>query len=320
MNSLFLFSTRFFLLSTLLLTTSGAAGAQTPYLVLKGETLSSILRSAGFPSDYAELLPFIKETINLNPELLSHTNPDYLSVNTAILLPENPFLAKPEPVITMVPVPKVIPTVEIQAVSVGKAIVLRGTYKIERDQQQSAATSGDRLYEGDKIITNSSSMVRLEFADESEYVLGSKSEFEINRFLYQEENTESGFIATMKLIIGAVSAKSGIIGKAAPDRYRLDTPLATVGIRGTEYTVRYCEVECGHYPGVTAAVTEGAIDFTNNATSIPINPNEFVAIASANEEPLVMPIPEGFLDLEQDLSGVEDNRSFWQKIIDYIKS
>ena len=50
--------------------------------------------------------------------------------------------------------------------------------------------------------------------------------------------------AFFRLVKGGFRTVSGLIGKASQDDYRVNTPVATIGIRGTRYGVRICQGEC----------------------------------------------------------------------------
>ena len=72
--------------------------------------------------------------------------------------------------------------------------------------------------------------------------------------------------ALFRLLKGGLSAISGFIGHVEHQDYALETPVATIGIRGTGYEVRYCDSGCatgqqGLYTGVGA----GTISVRNQA-------------------------------------------------------
>lgn len=50
--------------------------------------------------------------------------------------------------------------------------------------------------------------------------------------------------AFFRLVKGGFRSVSGLIGKVNQDDYRVSTPVATIGIRGTRYGVRLCQGEC----------------------------------------------------------------------------
>lgn len=50
--------------------------------------------------------------------------------------------------------------------------------------------------------------------------------------------------AFFRLLKGGFRSVSGLIGKANHDDYRVSTPVATIGIRGTQYGARLCQGDC----------------------------------------------------------------------------
>ena len=151
------------------------------------------------------------------------------------------------------------------------------------DGSQRALRDGDRVYSGDSLSTGESAYLDMDFNDGGRMLLRPGTEFEIESFHYQSaaqpENAppvpaaehESAFFRLFK---GGLRAISGLIGHVYRDNYRLDTPVATIGIRGTEYETRYCADNCGDEEdksgvpqnGLYTAVNRGAIAL-NNQTS-----------------------------------------------------
>jgi hypothetical protein len=63
--------------------------------------------------------------------------------------------------------------------------------------------------------------------------------------------------AFFSLLKGGFRSVSGLIGKLNPDEYRVATPVATIGIRGTDYLVVVCDANCATDPQVLAALPPG---------------------------------------------------------------
>ncbi|MDE2197198.1 MAG: hypothetical protein KGJ56_08420, partial [Gammaproteobacteria bacterium] len=76
--------------------------------------------------------------------------------------------------------------------------------------------------------------------------------------------------AFFRLIKGGFRALSGLIGHVDHADYAVETPVATIGIRGTGYEVRYCASNCGDssggsQQGLYTAVGKGAIALSNDS-------------------------------------------------------
>ena len=66
------------------------------------------------------------------------------------------------------------------------------------------------------------------------------STLEINRYAH----TDSDNGALLSLVKGGLRAVTGAIAKREPESYKVKTPVATLGVRGTEYYLRICEQDC----------------------------------------------------------------------------
>lgn len=65
--------------------------------------------------------------------------------------------------------------------------------------------------------------------------------------------------AFFRLLKGGLRAVSGLIGKVDHDEYRMSTPVATIGIRGTDYYVYQCDATCGNDPVIAELVGSGKL-------------------------------------------------------------
>ena len=129
-------------------------------------------------------------------------------------------------------------------------------------QQERQLKRRSKVFEGDEIRTGDEAKVQLKFKDKGVIALQENTALQISEYEYsgQDGAPEKSFFRLMK---GGFRAVSGAIGKQNPEDYRVDTPLATIGIRGTDYTV-----EQAQYVGVK--VHSGAVSVTNSAGEIVI--------------------------------------------------
>lgn len=100
------------------------------------------------------------------------------------------------------------------------------------------------LKEGESINTSSNSTVRVKFNDGSVTVLRPESRLQIESFKFKGESPNEDNLL-ISLIKGGMRAITGAIGKRGNlNAYQLRVNTATVGIRGTEYSVRLCQTDC----------------------------------------------------------------------------
>ncbi len=99
---------------------------------------------------------------------------------------------------------------------------------------------GGKLYSSEMIATASGSYARLRLKDKSWIMLRPNSRFLIEKVEYEEETQEgTGFFSLLK---GGFRAVTGLIFDKL--KYRYNTTVATIGIRGTQFMVRICNGDC----------------------------------------------------------------------------
>ncbi len=86
------------------------------------------------------------------------------------------------------------------------------------------------VFAGDVIKTDRRGTAQILFADDTKMVIGPNSQVTIDRFVFQGKNKASAF---------AIDAVRGsfrfITGVSAKNVYSINTPTATIGVRGTEF-------------------------------------------------------------------------------------
>lgn len=98
------------------------------------------------------------------------------------------------------------------------------------------AQTGDPVYVGDHIQTQANSHVHLRMVDNGFLALRPSSQMVISAYQYDKDQPQASRIR-IDLEQGTSRAVSGKGGQAAKNQYRFNTPLAAIGLRGTDYTV-----------------------------------------------------------------------------------
>jgi len=139
---------------------------------------------------------------------------------------------------------------------------------------------------GDRIRTGPDGRVQLRFADGALMSIAPGSDFRIEDYAFDEQRPRSFF----ELMQGSVRTVSGRIGKRDPEAFRFRTPTATIGIRGTEFTVE--ETVCpatgcaaGSSPGLVVAVISGRVSVRNQAGSIEVPAGATLRLRDARTVP-----------------------------------
>src|SRR5260370_40002072 len=100
---------------------------------------------------------------------------------------------------------------------------------------------GDVVVEGDVVQTSSDSTSGIGFADGSAFSLKENARMALNEFVYDPNSTANS--ALINLVQGTVSFIASQVAKTG--NMRVETPTATLGIRGTFVTVDVSSVD-GH--------------------------------------------------------------------------
>ena len=103
----------------------------------------------------------------------------------------------------------------------------------------------------------------------------------------------------MSLVKGGFRTISGVIGSGADkSNYEVKTPIATIGIRGTDYSVLICNTGClaldenGNVAqGVYFGTASGAINIQNGAGSLILERNQYGYVESPTTPPVRIATP-----------------------------
>ncbi len=120
---------------------------------------------------------------------------------------------------------------DLTASGIGFFKNVKGEVLLIRGEAQQKVLAGQQLFTADTIITASQSSAAVIFQDGTRMTLGAGSELEIRKYEFQPHKEQYDFSLFLKR--GSVIYSSGKLGKLAPEKVKLRTPRATVGLRGT---------------------------------------------------------------------------------------
>lgn len=118
---------------------------------------------------------------------------------------------------------------------VGQIETLEGAATVVRvDGTEVSAEVGGPIFQGDQIVTASDGEIGLVFADESTFSLGPEGEMTIDEMVYDPSGDDGS--AAISVLTGTFGFVSGQIAKLDSEAMIIDTPTATIGIRGSSGT------------------------------------------------------------------------------------
>jgi len=108
-----------------------------------------------------------------------------------------------------------------------------GSVEVLRGESRVKVSPGMQLMRMDKVLSGQDSQAGIVFIDGTLITVGSSTEVEIRKYLFEPKQASYGFSLYVKK--GSAIYSSGKLGKLAPEAVNLETPRATVGIRGTRF-------------------------------------------------------------------------------------
>ncbi|MDY0327946.1 MAG: FecR domain-containing protein [Arcobacteraceae bacterium] len=116
--------------------------------------------------------------------------------------------------------------------NIGEISAFSGDVNINRNTQSLKATVGFILKEKDIVKTSDNSKAQVVFEDGTVISIGKNAILDITEFVNDTTNP-SNSKTDLRVLEGAFKTITGGIGKVAPDRFKLKTKSASIGIRGT---------------------------------------------------------------------------------------
>lgn len=202
---------------------------------------------------------------------------------------------------------------------------VRGQISVRKTNgSQRPIKAGAEIKPGEKLQSGSNGIAVLVFPDDSRVTVQPRSEFLIREYGF-DKNDPKASQSLLQLLRGGLRVVTGLIGKAAPDNYRLQTPVATIGIRGTGFDL-LCKNNCidpvagslspqsllermlagimkpayaASLPssGMYAYVWSGKIRLSLQNDSFNLGQNKAVFIANAQTKPIFLPqVPDFILN------------------------
>jgi hypothetical protein len=169
----------------------------------------------------------------------------------------------------------------VHALDAGTVVFKIGDPIVTNKQGSRDIIKGDDLGSGDTILTQSG-IVQIRFADKSFISLKPKTEFVIDTYNY-DQNDASSQQSKYKLNYGEIRTVSGLIGKTNQKDYSIETPVATIGVRGTKFRVVVLEIpsENGEpsFQMTLSMGEDGAVDiFLPSGETIPLDAGQISSL------------------------------------------
>lgn len=114
---------------------------------------------------------------------------------------------------------------------IGVLSVVIGSVSIERDDSVIKGESKLQVFENDLIITGGKSRAQVLLLDQTAINISQNAELTLDKFIYGGEDDS----VSLKVAKGTFRFISGKVADKTPEKVNVETPVATIGIRGTEF-------------------------------------------------------------------------------------
>jgi len=119
----------------------------------------------------------------------------------------------------------------------GLVVASRGTVIATANDDSRELKQGDEVFIEDEILTGPKSFAVVQFLDGAKVTIKPNSEVVIEDYVY---NGNADDKATLNLVSGGLRVITGAMAKNNPENYKVKTPVALMGVRGTEFAVQLC--------------------------------------------------------------------------------
>ena len=116
-------------------------------------------------------------------------------------------------------------------------VVSRGMVNAVSSGDERVLGQGDTVFVSDTVTTGNKSFAVLQFIDGAKVTVRPNSTILIEEYTYTGSDQDA---ASLSLVEGGLRVITGAMAKDHPDNYKVKTPVALMGVRGTEFAVMLC--------------------------------------------------------------------------------
>jgi hypothetical protein len=139
--------------------------------------------------------------------------------------------------------------------------------------ERRSAVLGDRLNDGDDIVTDPETRAAIRFSDDGSLVRMNPSSI----LSISSQGDRASLLKTIDLTVGEIWGR--VTGGDGSVRLQVTTPSGVAAIKGTEFIVRVDDA------GTTVITLEGVVEFFNNAGTVDVTAGNLVAVPTVGDAP-----------------------------------
>jgi len=161
-------------------------------------------------------------------------------------------------------------------------------FAVRTDGTRVELQEGDQVFQGDILESGADGSIGVLLADETTFSMGEEGRMVLDEMIY-DPGTQEGSVS-MSVLQGVFTFVSGQVAKTDPDAMTLDTPVATIGIRGTQIGIDLTEgedmnvvlmEEADGFVGEIVVSNDAGVQVLNGA-------NQITSVRSYDSQPLAI--------------------------------
>jgi hypothetical protein len=133
-------------------------------------------------------------------------------------------------------------------------------------------TVGQKIYEQQTITSGADGEVHIVTEDGGIIAIRPNTVFRVDQYKAEGSSLDRIFMSLLK---GSVRSITGWIGKHDYSAYRITTPSATIGIRGTDHETTVIDKGDGDQPGTYDTVNTGSTVLKTSRGEVDVTPGKF---------------------------------------------
>ncbi len=150
--------------------------------------------------------------------------------------------------------------------------VAGSSYVIDQSGKSTFVSVGLKVFEGQTISSEQDGEVHLVTEDGGIIAVRPNTFFRVDEYKAEGNSTDKIFMSLLK---GTVRSITGWVGKYNNSAYRITTPTATIGIRGTDHETTVIDRGDGDEPGTYDNVNEGSTVLKTPHGAAEVTPGKF---------------------------------------------
>lgn len=186
-------------------------------------------------------------------------------------------------------------------VEIGQVVAMRGPVNADLQGETRALAIKSPVFQDDVIKTETRSRIQIRFKDNTIITLGVASTLHLKEYRWNEETKKGAFTHEVKE--GVFRVLGGAITNASPETFKTETPVATIGIRGSLYRGKFRN-------GTLKVMLQGGkgINIINDTGLVPITTPGFGTRVTAWQQKPARPTrfsSEEISDMDEGFAGAD---------------